>query len=200
MEKMELIKLDVSSSILFNMEFLDKDEADKLLHHMLNDIPWRQSQKSMYGKIINIPRLQCWMADADINADLYQKEPAIPWSPLVNVIRERIEKLLNCKFNYVLLNHYRNGQDSIAPHADNEAIYPDKNVIASLSIGATRNFTIKPKNARTKPLVTNPNMKIALTHGSLIVMQGDTQKGWVHAIPKEPTIMEPRINLTFRIA
>jgi alkylated DNA repair dioxygenase AlkB len=200
MDKMEVIKLDASSSALFNAGFLDKEEADKLLEHMINDIPWRQSQRSMYGKIINIPRLQCWMADPAIDADLYQKEPAVQWSPLVNIIKERIEKMLNCKFNYVLLNHYRDGQDSIAAHSDNEATDSAKNIIASLSVGATRNFTLKPKNARTKPLVENPKMKFALNHGSLIVMQGDTQKGWIHAIPKEPKVTEPRINLTFRIA
>jgi alkylated DNA repair dioxygenase AlkB len=199
---MNSLQIDSTSTLLYDYNFLTKEEADKLLDHMLNDVEWRQSQRSLYGKSINIPRLQNWMAESDIIADLYQKGAPMPWSPLVNTIRERIEKLLDCKFNYVLLNYYRDGQDSISFHSDNEAIKDDKNIIASLSVGATRTFILKPKNARTKPLIEDPNgkMKFNLNHGSLIVMQGDTQKGWVHSIPKEKNIKEPRINLTFRIA
>jgi alkylated DNA repair dioxygenase AlkB len=100
----------------------------------------------------------------------------------------------------VLLNHYRDGNDSIAYHADNEAVDIDKNIIASISVGATRVFCLRPKNGRTKPLVAEPKMKFELSHGSLIVMQGDTQKSWIHAIPKDAKVTEPRINLTFRIA
>lgn len=194
------IQLDKTSSILFDKNFLTKEDADELFQHMQNDIVWSQSQITMFGKQINIPRLQSWMSDPGVNASLYQKGKALPWSNIVKRIKVRIEKLTGKKFNYVLLNYYRDGNDSISWHSDGEAVDDDKNTVASISVGETRNFCIKPKNSSTISLIEKSKMKFSLSHGSLIVMQGDMQKGWVHSVPKQPSITKERFNLTFRIA
>lgn len=191
----QTIQLDKTSSLLYNETYLPEEQADELLEHMLQDIPWRKSQIKLFGKSIDVPRLQCWMSDDGIDVtDLYQKEPAIPWSPQVLRIKKSLEKLTGRRFNYVLLNYYRNGKDSISFHSDKEAIDDDKNIVASISVGATRSFILKPKDVSLK------KHKYALKHGALIVMQGDTQKGWTHGVPKQQNVTEPRVNLTFRTA
>jgi len=65
------------------------------------------------GKVATLPRLQCWMSDDGVTAQLYQKEPALPWSETVCGLKQRLEDLLKCKFDYVLMNYYRDGNDSI---------------------------------------------------------------------------------------
>jgi len=92
-------------------------------------------------------------------------------------------------YNAVLCNLYRNGNDSVGLHADAE---PEMGpVIASISLGAERLFRLKEKNGTVA-------FAERLTHGSLFIMAGKTQKNFRHEVPKEPDVDQPRINLTFR--
>eukprot|EP01098_Paradermamoeba_levis_P013274 TRINITY_DN601_c0_g2_i3.p2 TRINITY_DN601_c0_g2~~TRINITY_DN601_c0_g2_i3.p2 ORF type:complete len:134 (+),score=33.68 TRINITY_DN601_c0_g2_i3:440-841(+) len=133
------------------------------------------------------------MAAENLKVSLYQKQKQIPWTKEVNRVREKLERLLGCRFDYVLLNRYRDGKDYIGFHSDGEAIPEGKDVIASLSLGQTRRFLMRHKESKEL-------MEYKLTEGSMIVMQGKTQKYWKHSIPKEPKVFFPRINLTFRMA
>ena len=92
----------------------------------------------------------------------------------------------------MLLNLYRDGQDSILWHSDDEAELGHAPTIASVSLGATRDFVMRRKDDHTV------KETVALTHGSLVVMRGDSQSAWQHAVPKRARVTEPRINLTFR--
>lgn len=65
------------------------------------------------GNVVTLPRLQCWMSDVGVVADVYQKEPALPWNGPIGALKTRLETLLKCKFDYVLMNYYRDGNDSI---------------------------------------------------------------------------------------
>ena len=124
---------------------------------------------------------------------LYQKGDPLPWHDLITEIKTELEKLYYpSTFDYVLMNHYRNGEDKIGLHNDDEAFGDDNNVIASLSFGATRRFIVMPMKGK------KPKYNYNLTHGSLVVMRGDTQKGWKHMVPAESGLKDPRINLTFR--
>lgn len=193
------IKLDETSHVHFDPSFLTKEEADILFNHLFNDIPWRESSMvASDGNTYTLPRLQHWMADSpDVKAQLYQKGGPLNWSDAVLSVKNKLEKLLNVKFDYVLLNYYRNGKDKIGFHRDDEADEEGKNVIASVSIGCSRTFLIKPFKGSKQFINENTNTFI-LNHGSLIVMDGDTQKGWVHSIRENKKLKEPRINLTFR--
>lgn len=115
-----LIKLDNQGSFVRYFEhFIPPEESNKLFKKLLNEIPWQQSQISMYGKKINLPRLQCAMSDNRMFIkDLYLKSKPLEWSPEIKQIKEKIECVTNCKFNYVLLNLYRNGKDYINFHSD----------------------------------------------------------------------------------
>lgn len=188
-------QLDNTSYVDFYPDFIDQKQADKIFDHLQKDTDWRVSYMQVKDNKYELPRLQCWMANAGVNAQLYQKEPALPWSPLIADVKDKLESLLSFKFDYVLMNKYRDGADKIGFHRDDEADEPGKNVIASLSFGVTRKFVIKPRKGKN----TNANThEYQLTHGSLIVMAGDTQIGWVHSVPPDPEVKECRINLTFR--
>jgi alkylated DNA repair dioxygenase AlkB len=93
----------------------------------------------------------------------------------------------------VLLNFYRNGQDSVAWHADDEKELGPEPVIASVSFGAERRFQLKPKSGNN-----HQRYQLQLLDGSLLIMGNTLQNNWMHQLPKMKGLDLPRINLTFR--
>lgn len=168
------------------------DEASRLLGGLIEQIPWRQDELWIAGKHRPVPRLQCWMGDAGYGYSglRLQREP---WHPLVLTIKQRVEDLTQYRFNSVLLNFYRDGQDSVAWHADDEAELGKRPVIASVSLGAVRPFELRPK-----PGQDGSKCRITLTNGSLLLMGDTLQQHWLHQLPKVKDLKQPRINLTFR--
>jgi alkylated DNA repair dioxygenase AlkB len=116
-----------------------------------------------------------------------------PWHPLVDVLRTRVEALTHERFNAVLLNFYRDGADSMGFHADDETELGALPVIASLSLGAQRTMHFRHRLDRAQP-----TLRVSLGDGDLLVMRGDTQRNWRHAVPKTKRPVGPRVNLTFR--
>ena len=115
-----------------------------------------------------------------------------PWHAAVLNLRDRIAAHCDAPFNSVLINLYRTGQDSMGWHADNEPELGPEPLIASVSLGATRDFRLR-RNDRSQPTITH-----ALESGSLLVMKGDMQRDWQHSLPRRARVNQPRINLTFR--
>ena len=160
-----------------------------LLQH---ELPWRQDNIKLFGKAVAIPRLQVWMGEPHCyytysNLSLQPK----PWHPLLCKLADELAEECKTSFNCVLANWYRDGQDSMSMHADDEPELGQNPVIASLSLGTERTFILKHK--KTAERVTVP-----LGHGSVLVMQGTTQQFYVHGINKTKRINDGRINLTFR--
>jgi alkylated DNA repair dioxygenase AlkB len=116
----------------------------------------------------------------------------LPWTPTVAQLRDDLAARLGVRFNSVLANLYRDGRDSVGWHSDDEPELGATPVIASLSFGATRTFRLRSRATREAAL------SLDLSHGSLLVMSGDTQRLYQHALPKRAGITAPRINLTFR--
>lgn len=147
-----------------------------------------------YDKSVAIPRLLAWFGDVPY-AYSGLVHPAKPMPSVLVALKKRIEQMLagqgvDANFNSVLMNFYRDGNDSIGMHADDETQLGPQPVIASLSLGATRTFKMVHPTTKTK-------RDYCLQGGALLVMKGDTQEAWRHGIPKEPGA-GPRINLTFR--
>jgi alkylated DNA repair dioxygenase AlkB len=107
-------------------------------------------------------------------------------------IKSDIEQEVEHQFTSVLLNLYRNGNDSNGWHADNEKALGKNPVIASLSFGETRPFHFKHRH------IKDERHKINLNHGSLLLMRGEMQHYWLHQIAKTKKTIGERINLTFR--
>ncbi len=173
---------------------IDEADAIKMFDSLIADIPWRQEHLRIAGKLRAIPRLQCWMGDrtSEYGYSGVRLTPC-PWHPTVDHIHRRVFELVGVRFNSVLINYYRNGQDSVAWHADDESELGDAAVIASVSLGAERIFELKQKHHKPPK-----KYRLTLRNGSLLVMAGAMQQHWLHQLPKVEGLAKARINLTFR--
>lgn len=177
---------------IFIPNYFNSEISNDYFKILRESILWRQESMRIYGKEIKFPRLTSWYGDNDkpysfsgitLNPNIWTKE-------LLN-IKALIESEANTIFNSVLLNLYRDGNDSISWHTDAEKELGNNPIIASVNFGATRTFQLKHK-------VSKKLLEIELTNGSLLIMKGEMQHYWKHQIPKTKKIVGERINLTFR--
>jgi len=149
----------------------------------------------MYDKTVITPRLTAWYGNDRKSYDSADNNTSSSnsWTPELFSLKERIEKESGYQFNGVLLNLYRDNNDSVAWHRDKESRYGKRPVIASISLGQTRNFDFRKKDHHQS------KYSLPLPHGSLLIMKGDLQENWEHRIAKSTIPMKERINLTFRL-
>jgi len=164
-----------------------------MLSMVIVETQWEQTVVEMYGKKITTPRLTAWYGDEGSTYKFSGKQfyPK-PWTPLLLKIKARVEEQVNSSFNSVLLNFYRNGDDSVAWHSDNEPELGMDPLIASVSFGQMRRFDIRSKTDHQLKYSVN------LENGSLLLMKGDLQQKWEHRIAKSTQLLKERVNLTFR--
>ncbi|QNH62110.1 alpha-ketoglutarate-dependent dioxygenase AlkB family protein [Hymenobacter sediminicola] len=184
------------ADVLLDAQFLSLDAAAALLSELTTTIAWRQEPIKLFGKEVMQPRLTAWYGDPSAR---YQYsglalEP-YPWTPALERLRSQVEAATGTHFNSVLLNLYRSGQDSMGWHADNEPELGPTPIIASVSLGDTRRFRLKPRDPQR---TQHAPVSLELSAGSLLVMRGYTQRYWLHAVPKTARPTGPRLNLTFR--
>lgn len=171
---------------------LSYDVATACFEALQNELPWRQDAIKLFGKSVNIPRLQSWHGDAHCTYTYSNLTMAPnPWTETLSMLRDKCEDISGTAFNSVLANWYRNGQDSMSLHADDEPELGINPTIASLTLGEGRPFVFKHKE--TKARFTQ-----VLEHGSVLIMAGTTQSHYVHGIAKTTKSIGGRINLTFR--
>lgn len=175
--------------LLYSPHYDDKNS----LHSLIEGIVWRNDTITIFGKTHPQPRLTTWYGDHNIEytySRITMKSEY--WTPALLELKTRLEKDLNCKFNSVLINYYRDGEDHMGWHSDNEKSLGKEPLIASLSYGVERHFQLKHKKDITK------KFDLSVEDGSLVVMQGTLQENWHHRIAKSKKIKAPRLNLTFR--
>jgi len=181
-------------------QWLSAAVADQYMAELSASLAWQQSVILLYGQSRKIPRLNAWYGDPDAN---YQysglKLNPLAWTPALLQLRAAIEKTLSLlsfnpvkPLNSLLTNLYRNQSDSVAWHSDDEPELGRQPLIASLSLGATRRFSLKHKRLKGE------RRDLLLPSGSLLIMSGGTQQNWQHALLKQTLKSGPRINLTFR--
>lgn len=191
-QKEEVVKIQ-NGAYIYIPSYFDKIKSDYLFQKLRKEIEWKQESMSMYGRTINFPRLTAWYGDNDkpYSFSGITLTPN-PWTSEILEIKHAIEPKSNVIFNSVLLNLYRNGNDSISWHTDAEKELGKNPVIASVNFGAIRKFQLRHKTTKEK-------IEIILEHGSLLIMQGELQHFWKHQVPKTKKKVEERINLTFRV-
>ncbi|QEC74707.1 alpha-ketoglutarate-dependent dioxygenase AlkB family protein [Mucilaginibacter ginsenosidivorax] len=162
-------------------------ESDVFLAKFISETPWEQTTQKLWDKEYLTPRLTCWYGDTD------KILGTRPWTPELQAIRERVEPLAGIRFNSVLLNYYRDGNDSVAWHSDKESIMGSQPVIASVSFGQVRSFDIRRKSDHSE------KYSVRLEHGSFCLMKAGLQEAFEHRIAKSVNPMKGRINLTFRL-
>lgn len=185
---MEVTEIADGGCITYYEDFFNKGVADALYEYLEKKVPWKQEK----GKYAPFPRLTAWYSDPGLTYTYSGvTHEGIPWTDQLAKLRQRISNHSGVEFNSMLCNWYRDGKDSIGFHTDAEPELGTNPVIASVSLGATRQFIMKHMKTKEK-LVFN------LPHGSLLIMGGSSQHHWLHGVPKSDEEVGGRINLTFR--
>ncbi|MBK9655518.1 MAG: alpha-ketoglutarate-dependent dioxygenase AlkB [Rhodanobacteraceae bacterium] len=183
------------ADVRYQPDWLPEAAADVLLRALIDEIRWTQHHVRIFGRELPSPRLSAWIGDpgASYTYSRVRHEP-LPWTPTLAVLRARLRAESGIDFNSVLANRYRDGRDSMGWHADDEPELGAEPVIASVSLGATRQMRFRRRRGDGSAPVA-----VALEHGSLLWMAGRTQQFYQHAIHKTRTEVGERINLTFRV-
>lgn len=194
------------AEVALDPSWLPQAEADALLQALLDTVPWESHRIRLFGRKVDSPRLSCWIGDPGA-AYVYSGtrfEPH-PWPRALRPVRRRVAEACGTEFNSVLANLYRDGRDAMGWHRDDERELGVQPVIASLSLGATRRFVLKAgKRLPAEPgqpsggAGATPRAALELGHGGLLVMRGDTQRHYRHALPRTTRPVGPRVSLTFR--
>lgn len=182
------------AEIYYKSEFDLGVPPEGVLQKLIMETPWKQENVSVWGKTFKQPRLVSWYGDSgkSYHYSGISLDP-LPWTNLLSQIRLKVQDFANITFNSVLLNYYRDNNDSMGLHSDDEKELGPNPIIASLSFGAERPFLLKSKtDIAAKPV------RIILASGSILLMKGETQKNYKHGIAKQSRIIGPRVNLTFR--
>lgn len=189
----EFQKLELEDSVLLYFpQFLDNNEADFWFDYLVASIPFQSGDIKLFGKTYNKPRLEAFFADGNLsysysgqqlNTQLITKE--------LKELKSRVESVSQLDFNAILVNLYRDGEDSNGWHADNEKELGNDPLIASVSLGAERIFEMQHIHSKKR-------IKLTLEHGSLLCMLQGSQRFWKHQLPKDKKVNSPRMNLTFR--
>ena len=158
-----------------------------------NNIAWKQDFINFYGKRNPLPRLTAWYGDSG-KAYTYSGIKSQPneWNKGLLFLKDAVEACAGVQFNSVLLNWYRDGEDSLSWHADNEKELGLNPTIASANFGATRDFLLRRKSD------VSQRITLPLKHGTLLLMKGELQHFWEHSVPKRKNVRQSRFNLTFR--
>jgi alkylated DNA repair dioxygenase AlkB len=180
--------------LLSTAQMLDEAIALTLFEELLAQVPWNDGSYLAAGRRFPLPRRQAWFADPGVEyryaANLLNSHL---WTPTLLALKQQVERLCNTDFNAVLINLYRDSQDAVGWHADDEPDLGPAPVIASLSLGAIRHFLLRTKNDLSADILSVP-----LQSGTLLLMAPPLQRDWEHAILTEPESSGARINLTFR--
>jgi alkylated DNA repair dioxygenase AlkB len=172
-----------NQQLLYYPNFFDRTYFELLQQ----TLPWQQNEIRVFGRLHSEPRLTCWFGPAYKYSSIQWTEASMP--PLLVDIRHELQQTTDFPFNAVLANYYRNGNDSMGWHSDNESEI-DTSLIASVTFGGKRMFKLRNR-------LTGQKIDLELLDSSLLLMH-NMQNDWQHAIPKSKTRNEPRINLTFR--
>ena len=186
-------KLDIDDGELYYVpSWLSKTESIQLYKTFKDELAWQQDQLLVFGKWHPIPRLQAWYGEPEASYKFSgQSFTPRTWHAELSLLRQRL-LAIGVSTNAVLANFYRDGHDKMGWHSDNERSLGIRATIASISLGAARTLQLKHK-------VTGKRIDLLLESGSLLIMAGEMQQYWLHALPARKAVTQGRINLTYRL-
>jgi alkylated DNA repair dioxygenase AlkB len=183
---------EAGADVIYHPDFLDAQIAESYFQRLIQELNWQADTIKMFGKTITTERLYAWHGDEAFDYAYSGKSRlAAPWTPTLFEIKKLLEDKVGTSFNCCLLNYYADGSQGMSWHSDDEKVMEANGIIASVSLGAERIFEFKHKSDTIRK-------KILLENGSLLLMQGETQKHYLHQLPKSKKVKGARINLTFR--
>ncbi|MGI8456914.1 MAG: alpha-ketoglutarate-dependent dioxygenase AlkB family protein [Propionibacteriaceae bacterium] len=165
-------------------------DATALLDRLVPILPWERHDITIFGRTVPTPRLTCWLGDAPYTYSGVVNHPH-PLPPELARLGDRLSVLTGVGLNSCLANLYRDGNDSMGYHSDDEPELGDRPTIASISLGSRRTFHLRHQVSRER-------WSWPLGEGDLLVMRDESQADYRHAVPKTTRALGPRLNLTFR--
>ncbi|KAI3440235.1 Fe2OG dioxygenase domain-containing protein [Psidium guajava] len=217
-KKSTRIDLGNGSDVMYMPRFLSRDESWRFCDYLNNHIPWTRPTIRVFGRSCLQPRDTCYVANSGLTDLVYSgyQPHAYSWDdyPLLKEILEAVHNALpGSKFNSLLLNRYKGGNDYVGWHSDDEKLYgstpksPPFPLVVNVSSSSRRNPVKPPKVTRLDDEPVRKRSRksgdadqhtFVLKHGSLLVMRGYAQRDWIHSVPKRAKAEGVRINLTFR--
>lgn len=171
---------------------MSPQDASRHATILMQTIAWQQDELVLFGKKITTKRKVAWYGDQPFGYRYSgTTKIALAWTPALLELKAFVERHTGETYNACLLNLYHDGTEGMAWHSDDEPDLKPQGAIASLSLGVARKFAFRHKESKEK-------ISVALEHGSILLMKGDTQTHWQHSLPPARRISEARINLTFR--
>jgi alkylated DNA repair dioxygenase AlkB len=182
-----------NSKVIYQPNFIEPNECQRLFDYFLNQIDWVHDQAVIYGKLIITKRKIAWYGDSGFDYNYSGRSRiALPWSKELLNLKKELELQTHTTYNSCLLNLYHNGTEGMAFHGDDQNHLAPDSSVAIISLGAERFFKLRETKNR------HIQNKILLEVGSLLLMEGETQKHFQHEIPKMAQVKTPRISLTWR--
>ncbi len=180
-------------TVLYYGKIINQKDANAYTQLLLDNIEWKNDEALIFGKRIITKRKAAWYGD-EAYAYTYSNTTkyALPWTTELLALKKIAEEKTGVKYNSCLLNLYHNGNEAMAWHSDDEKELAKNGTIASLSFGAERKFMFKHKQ-------TGQTVSLVLENGSLLIMKDNTQTNWLHRLTTSVKIIQPRVNLTFRM-
>ncbi len=154
-------------------------DADAALARLDEEIVWRDDMRARRTASFGRPY--------NYSGQSYSEAPM---PPTIRTIADVAGALAGHEFNNCLCNLYETGSNRMGFHTDSYDELEDASWVAIASLGATRTLLFRSVD-RTH------QVGYPLGHGSILLMNGETQLNWMHAVPPEPQA-ERRISLTFR--
>ncbi|HEX3597523.1 MAG TPA: alpha-ketoglutarate-dependent dioxygenase AlkB [Polyangiaceae bacterium] len=171
--------------------WLVEADAARLERELREELAWEAREIVLFGKRILQPRLVAWAGCVEYTYSGQTLEPRA-FGPALHRVVERVVERVGVPYNHVLANRYRDGNDSMGMHSDDEPELGESPIVSSLSFGAARRFVLAPRRGK------GDRVALTLTAGSLLVMSGECQTHYRHGIPKDPRVTGERLSLTFR--
>ena len=124
--------------------WLNPEESKKWKLKIYKTLKWDQPIVKVFGKKYLVPRKTVFLGEHNIQysySGVIHRSNGWPiwFYPLVS----KLSVMNNCNFNGCLINLYRNGNDKMGWHADNEKELNPNKPICSISLGASRDFYLK---------------------------------------------------------
>lgn len=176
----------------YEPQWAPPEAASQLIGCLIENVTWQRRTIQLFGRSVVQPRLIAWAGPIPYRYSGQTLEPK-PIPNFLEALFRSLETHTLVRFNHVLMNRYRDGDDCMGWHSDDEPELGSDPPIASLSLGVTRRFLVKPK----APL-RGPSHRWYLENGSLLFMGGATQHQFRHGVPRQRTVRGERVNLTFR--
>lgn len=184
--------LPYDGEVMYYGPVLGYEQAAKYFNDLMTGVPWQNDEVVVMGERIQAKRKVAWYGDKGQKYTYSgTTRTGIPWNNNLLTLNSLVEEKAGASFNSCLLNLYETGDVGVSWHSDDETMLGKEPVIASLSLGAARKFSLKHKK-------TKQSLSVWLENGSLLVMKGATQIHWLHCVPKTKKVNKPRISLTFR--